>query len=103
MKIKLNRDKMQSVHDLISHLLAAYPAEDKAERLLHKLINRVRIKFRNRLDQVNERNGYQVTLTEDEALALDIWFNQVVLPADNWIYERLQVEKMCNEADRLYG
>lgn len=101
--MKLTRERLEAVHLFIDCLLKTYPPENKAERLLHVLVNRVRIKMRNRLDQINNHNGYRIKLSQEEAMAFEIWFNQMPEQENAFIYEGNIVRQLCNEIDKQYG
>ncbi|MGB4776127.1 MAG: hypothetical protein WBP45_13190 [Daejeonella sp.] len=101
--MKLTRERLEAVHIYIDYLLKMYPAENKAEMLVQLMVNRVRIKMRNRLDQLNKRNGYRVNLTQEEAMAFEIWFNQMPRQESIFIYENNIVRQLCNDIDKQYG
>ena len=99
--MRLNRSKMEGMLLMMTYLLEQWPAEDKAEKLLHVIVDKIRTKMRNRLDQVNTKNGYTITLSQEEALAFDLWFGQMALPESLYTYEQNIAQGICVEIDRI--
>lgn len=81
----------------------AYPALNPAEELIWALVKKVKIKFRNRMD--NTRAGYSMTLPKDEALAFEFWMNEMrkEIQPDTYKYELNTADQITNEINRLYG
>ncbi|MES2651293.1 MAG: hypothetical protein V4663_06105 [Bacteroidota bacterium] len=105
MRVNLNREKLQRLHELVEYLLKEFPASDKAEELVDALIHKIRIKLRNRLDTYNVKNSYSITLPKEEALAYFIWMEQVskLLPKNVFVFELNVSLTITNEIDRTYG
>lgn len=105
MRINFNREKLTRVLEMITLLMHDYPAGDQAELLVDALINKIRIKMRNRLDTMNVKNSYAVSMPQEEAMAFFLWFSQmeVVMPATAYIFERTIAQEICNLIDRQYG
>ncbi|MGY3054352.1 hypothetical protein ACVWYG_002559 [Pedobacter sp. UYEF25] len=105
MRVNLNREKLTRVHEMVTLLLNDYPAGDAAEKLIDALINKVRLKMRNKLDKMSFKNCYSFSIPQEEAMALFIWFGQmeaVVQPTD-YIFEKNVLQDIINQIDREYG
>lgn len=97
MRIKMKYEEMKSLYEMVEALLKLYPAGDPAEELIDALVNKVRIRLRNRLD--NLKAGYSITLPKEEALAFELWISQMrqVLPSPAYIYELNTATQITNE------
>ena len=105
MRVQLNREKLEHLHEFVVWLLNEYPAGDKAEELVDALINKIRIKLRNRMDSYNAKNNYCTTLTKEEALALFIWMQQLtpMIPKNFYAFEQNITLQITNQIDQTYG
>jgi hypothetical protein len=103
LKIQLNRMKMEGLHQLIAYLLAEWPAEDKLDSLLQLLVEKIRTRIISRLDKIVTREGYTLSLSREEALAFELWYSQVALPAETYRYEQTVADHVCCEIDLVYG
>ena len=105
MLIKLNQEKAAGLHQLIMFLMETYPPENKAEKLLHMMVNRVRIKLRNKLESLSLKNSYSISLTDEEALSLDLYIAQMEasIEFNIYIYEKSVAKDVTNEIDRVLG
>lgn len=103
MKIKLNRVKMLGLFELIEFLMDGNQAENDGEQILYLLVEKIRIKLRNRLDQLSLKDNYQITLSEDEALALKVWLEQKHIPANYFNYELNVAQQICLDINKQYG
>jgi hypothetical protein len=102
MKIKLNRSKMEGLYQLLSILLKN-KASNKAEQILHCIVVKIAIKIRNKLDQYNAKDSYQISLNEYEALAFELWFNSNADWTAWYIYELNVAQAICRDIDKNYG
>lgn len=105
MRIKLKRDQAEHLLELITYLLTTFPYSTRGEKLLDVLVNKIRIKLRNKLDFRDPRNGYGITLNEEEALAFEEWMSQLSssIPAHTYVYEQNIAKNITNDINAIYG
>ncbi|RYF25164.1 MAG: hypothetical protein EOO42_04345 [Flavobacteriales bacterium] len=105
MRIILNHEKLSRLHEMVTLLLKQFPSENKAELLLDAIVNKVRLRMRNRLDALNSKNSYSVSLPIEEALAFYLWFEQIetCLTRTDYIFERTVATQIKNQIDQTYG
>ena len=105
MLIKLNYDRATGLYQLIIFLMETYPPEDKAEKLLHMMVNKVRIKLRNKLESLSPKTSYSISITDEEALSLDLYMSsmEASIKHNTYIYEKSVAKEITNEIDRVLG
>ncbi len=105
MRINLNREQMTNLYQMISFLLKEFPANDKEEMMVDLLVEKIRIKLRNRLDAYLVKDSYCVHINVDEALAFDTWMAQIrpLLKIDQFVFEKTIALKITNKIDLTYG
>lgn len=101
LSLKLSQDRYRGLYDLISYLLEAHPAENRAEKLLTRIVERMRIKMRNQLERCIQ-SRYTLVMDEVEATAFELWYNQVA-DQQGFIYERTNAQAVCNLSNQLFG
>ena len=104
-KIQLNRQRLEGLYNLVEWLLTNYPAGDKAEQLIDELIEKIRVKLRNKVESFSPRNSYSVTLKKEEALAYFIWMQQLepLIPKGLFVYELSVSSSLTTQIDMNYG
>ena len=96
---------MEGLLDLIGYLLDTFPAKNKAEYILQLMVEKIRIKIRNRLDSYNAKDRYSVKLQAEEALSFELWFSQIPLAllSVNYRYELNVANHIITDIDKIYG
>ncbi|MBY0244980.1 MAG: hypothetical protein K2Q03_05975 [Sphingobacteriaceae bacterium] len=103
MKIKLNRAQLEGVELLMRVLLNENKPKDIAELLVRDIVYKLYQKIRAKTEVIGcPRSGYGVSLTNQEAMAFYIYYQNVEVDAEGYKYEAFQLQRIFAEIDRIY-
>lgn len=107
MTIKLTQPRQEELLNLMERALSAYSPTNPAEKLLFRMVSKVKIRLAARLArfQLDNRSGNSFTLNEEEALAFQCWTNQIGawINPDEYKWGITICNHIVGEIDRQYG
>lgn len=103
MKMKMNRNQLEAVGLILRVMLENNPPMNPAERLVYGFVYKLFARIRTRCERIDStKNGWGLSLSEQEALALYVFIQNMVIP-EGYDYERIQINSIFNQIDKEYG
>lgn len=102
MTIKLTYEQANALYVLFKAVVVNDEPQDIAESLVKDLMMQVLKKLTLKMDFQKKKDGYSLSLTDVEAKAYYVYFNQRHL-GDGWIYENNLIQQHVNDLDRIYA
>lgn len=105
MRIKLQRSQLEGIELLLGVLITDNPPTNVAERLVFDHVFALYGKIRAKVESLMPpRSGWSLSLTDFEAMAFYVFYQNVYVPTESYRYEALQLQKIFNEIDlQNYG
>ena len=101
MIIKSTHSQLTYITDLLAHLLDENKPQDLADKLVYGIVFKAFQKIRNKAE-FPSRSGYRFTLTDQEALAMFVFLNQVDLKRDQYPYEANQLQLISDQIHQQF-
>lgn len=101
MRIKTNHSRLMSVVLLLGQLLLINKPNDIAEKLVYSLVEKLYKRILVKTITAT-RAGYTFTLSDQEALALFIFINQVDLLRSAYPYEANELQAISDQIHQEY-
>ncbi|MGZ3753612.1 MAG: hypothetical protein ACXVAY_01555 [Mucilaginibacter sp.] len=102
MHLQLSQDQAEALYYLfLQHVLPEKPA-DVAESLIHDFMFDIYKKSRSKLEARKLSKGYSINITDKEAKAYYIYFQNRSLGA-GFIYEQTMIERHLAEIDKKHA
>ncbi|MEO7212628.1 hypothetical protein [Mucilaginibacter sp.] len=101
MTIKLTYDQAKALEHLFINVINPEEPADVAEKLVKHLMTAIFKKLRNKLES-KVKDGYSLALTDTEAMAYYIYFQQRHLGL-GWLYEQNFIDRHILELDKQYA
>lgn len=102
MRLQLTYQQANALFELFNTVIAPLQPCDLAELLVYKLLMRIYRKLRAKVERVNPRSGYGLPLTDEEALAYYLYFNNRCF-GDQYMYERNFIQLHINQLNQKYA
>ena len=102
MTLKLTQQKAEALKYLFEQKINPEEPENIAERLIKTLMWQVYKKLRSHLEGKLKPRGYSVQLTDVEAMAFHVYFQNMHL-GTGWIYEQTLIDSQLLEIDKQYA
>jgi hypothetical protein len=102
MTLKLTHNQAFALMHLFDKVINPQLPEDVAERLVKELMYKVYKKLRSVLEAKIKPRGYSLALTDLEAMAFYVYFQNRYL-GPGWFYEQTVVDAQLAELDREYA
>lgn len=104
MKITANKEKLTGLGLLFAYLVINYTPDNMAEKLVYAHVYRIHLKIKAKLDVLNyPKGGYNINLTDDEAIALYLFMQNVSIPENHYRYEAIQMRLITDEIDKIHA
>lgn len=101
MRIKMTAQQCRGVRDLLNYVLENDTPDNNAEKLIRILVKRVFVKIRAKSEKDHAKD-WCVTISEEEALALNIYFTNLNLGI-HFAYEQSVCTRISHEIDQKYA
>lgn len=102
MPLKLTIQQAEALYNVFISVVIPEPVTDVAESLVKDLMMQVFRKLRAKLEGKVKGDGYSLSLTDVEAKAYYVYFNQRHL-GESWRYEETFINTHINELNKLYA
>lgn len=106
MKLKLTKNQLEGMHNLIRIMLAHTKPREMADKLLYEIVDGIELKITKKMKklQFETAGGYGLTLTSIESKALHCWLNnQLHLFEVDYKYEAIVATGVIGEIDQEYA
>jgi hypothetical protein len=106
MKLKLTKNQLEGIHNLIKVMLKEADCEEMADKLLFEIVDGIELKITKKMKklQYQSEGGYGLSLTSIEAKALFCWLtNQVHFYEEAYQYEAIVAIGIIGEIDQEYA
>lgn len=102
MRVKCNRSQLDGLVLILGVMLDSNPSTNIGEEIIYELVNKVYIKIHNKATQLYLAR-YDFTLTDLEAKALWVYYQNTPIDAQSHPYESTQLQALFNQIDKQYG
>ncbi|MFC0514517.1 hypothetical protein ACFFGT_09905 [Mucilaginibacter angelicae] len=102
MTLKLTIRQAEALHNLFREIVNQDPAPDITESLVKDLLKQVFRKLEAKLAARLKGDGYSISLTDMEAKAYYLYFNQRYL-GEGWRYEQTFINDQLHLLNKLYA
>lgn len=105
MLIKLERPQLEGIELLLGIMINENPPANVAERLVFDHVFSFYAKVRAKVETlIPKRAGWSVTLTDFEAMAFYVFYQNVFVDDARYVYEAIQLQQIFNLIDHQdYG
>lgn len=105
MKFKANKCQTEALELVLRVLLEENQPADVAESLVYEIVFKAYTKIRAKVEAlIAPRSGWGVSLTDQEAKALYVFYQQRVNPyLPGYAYEMIQLRTLYEQIDQQYG
>lgn len=104
MTIKTTKPQLEGIELILKVLLADNQPANIAEQLVYNHVFKAYTKIRAKIESsYAPRSGYAVSLTDQEALALHVFYENVHIYHAAYQYEALQLQTVFNQINQQYG
>lgn len=106
-KIKLTIAQLKALKVVVNLVIKNYKAVNEAEALLQEIVQEIESKLDKSIESLElNRNKYRtLALSPVQARGLKIWYTQMAafFSSENYLYERIQLNKLINQIDQQYA
>ncbi|WPU98394.1 hypothetical protein SNE26_20420 [Mucilaginibacter sp. cycad4] len=102
MTLKLTIRQAEALYNVFRDIVNQDPAPDVTESLLKDLLKQVFRKLESKLEARLKGGGYSISLTDMEAKAYYLYFNQRYL-GEGWRYEQTFINDQVRLLNKLYA
>lgn len=108
MKIQCSQGQLEGIVLLLGVLVVSQTPSNIPEQLVYnhvfKLYQKTRLKTENYGQKLTAKSKLcNLCLTENEALALYVYLQQVTIPQAQYQYEAIQILRVTNEIEKQYA
>lgn len=104
MTIKTNQNQLEAVELILRILLNDNQPGNIAEQLVYSHVFKAYTKIRAKTEsRINTRSGWGISLTDQEALALHVFYENVLIDRVAYQYEALALQTVFNQINKEYG
>lgn len=104
MIIKTNKSQLDAVSLLLGVLVTENKPTNIAEKLVYNIVKNAYNKIRSKSEMLGcPRSGYKISLTDNEALAIHVFLNNIHIPEKLYPYESIQINSMNNQIYEAHG
>ncbi len=104
MRIKLTKMQLDGVAVILNELVNHNKPVNMAEKLVYHFVKSIYNKIRVKSESLTvPRSGWSISLTDQEAISLYLFLNQVYIPVERYNYEHIQLLSICSEIEKQHG
>lgn len=102
MTLKLTIQQAEALYNVFVSVIIPEPCTEVSDKLVMTLMKQIFNKLRAKLEGKLKGDGYSISLTDTEAMAYYVYFNERQL-GNHWLYEQTFIDTQVNNLNKLYA